>query len=61
MGPKMGIFNFELEIKLDHHFTVEFHGEQNGDGLGTQKPGLGPEMAIKAQYGAKMKNLNFQL
>ena len=32
-GPKIEISKFELEIKLDHHFYVEFHGESNGDSL----------------------------
>ena len=58
MGPKIEIFNFELEIKLDHHFYVEFHGESNGDGLEAQKPSLGPKMAIK---GPKIEIFNFEL
>ena len=32
-GPKIEIFNFELEIKLDHHFYVKFRDESNGDSL----------------------------
>ena len=32
-GPKIKISNFELEVKLAHHFYVEFHGESSGDGL----------------------------
>ena len=53
-GPKIEIFNFELEIKLDHHFYVEFHGESNGDGLEAQKPSLGPQNGHKGP-----KNRNF--
>ena len=41
-GPQIEISNFELEIKLCHHFHVEFHGESSGDGLEAQKPNLGP-------------------
>lgn len=33
MGPEIGILNFKLQEKLDHHFHVEFHGESNGDGF----------------------------
>ena len=33
MGPKIEIFNFEQEIKLDHHFYVKFRDESNGDNL----------------------------
>ena len=36
-GPKMKIFNFELESKLDLHFDVTFNfdGECDGDGPGS--------------------------
>ena len=43
MGPKIEIFNFVFEIKLDHHLYVEFHSESRGDGLEAQKPSLGPQ------------------
>ena len=33
MRPQIEISNFQLEIKLGHHFYVEFYGELNGDGL----------------------------
>ena len=33
----MEIFNFELEEKIDHHSSVEFHGESSGDNLNVQK------------------------
>ena len=32
-GPKIEIYNFELEIKLDHNFYVKFRDESNGDSL----------------------------
>ena len=53
MGPKIEIFNFELEIKLDHHFYVEFHGESNGDGLEAQKPSLGLKNGHKSRLWAQ--------
>ena len=34
-GPKMKIFNFELESNLDLHFDVTFDGECDGDGPGS--------------------------
>ena len=33
MTPKLEFFNFGLEQKLDHHSSVEFHGEQNDDSI----------------------------
>ena len=53
MGQKIEIFNFELEIKLDHHFYVKFHGESNGDGLEAQKPNLGPQNGHKGPLWAQ--------
>ena len=41
-GPKMKIFNFELEEKLDRHSDVEFDGESDGNGPEAQKPYLDP-------------------
>ena len=41
-GPKMKMFNLELEGKLYQHFDVEFDGESNSDGLEAQKPDLDP-------------------
>ena len=33
----MEIFNFELEQKIYHHSSVEFHDESSGDNLNVQK------------------------
>ena len=33
----MEIFNFELEQEIDHHNSVEFRGESNGDSFKAQK------------------------
>ena len=33
MAPKMEFFNFGLEQKLDHHSSVEFHSDSDGDGF----------------------------
>ena len=33
----MEIFNFQLEQKIDHHSSVEFHGESNGGIFKAQK------------------------
>ena len=52
-GPKIEIFNFELEIKLDHHFYVEFRGESYGGGLEAQKPSLGPQNGHKGPLGVQ--------
>ena len=41
-GPKIEISNFELEIKLAHHFYVGFRDESNGNSLKAQKPSLAP-------------------
>ena len=38
----MKIFDFELELKLDHHFYVKFYGESDGDGPESLKPYLDP-------------------
>ena len=38
MTPKMEFFNFGLGQKLDHHSSVEFHSDSDGDGLKAQKP-----------------------
>ena len=40
--PKRRIFKFELELKLDHQFCVEFRGDYDGDSFKSQKPNLGP-------------------
>ena len=37
----MEFFNFGLEQKLDHHSSVEFHGDSDGDGFKAQKPTIG--------------------
>ena len=33
----MEIFNFQLEQKINHHSSVEFHGESNGGIFKAQK------------------------
>ena len=33
----MEIFIFDLEQKIGHHFSVEFHGESNGSIFKAQK------------------------
>ena len=38
MTPKLEFFNFGLEQKLDHHYSVEFHSNSDGDGFKAQKP-----------------------
>ena len=35
--PKMLILEFELEQKMDQHFSIEFHDESNGNSLKAQK------------------------
>ena len=35
--PKMLILEFELEQKMNHHFSIEFHDESNGNSLKAQK------------------------
>ena len=34
--PKMLILEFELEQKMDHHMSIEFHGEPNGNNFKAQ-------------------------
>ena len=38
----MDFFKFGLEQKLDHHFSLEFRGDSDGNGFGAQKPIIGP-------------------
>ena len=33
----MEIFNFQLDQKINHHSSAEFHGESSGDNLNAQK------------------------
>ena len=35
--PKMLILEFELEQKMNHHLSIEFHDESNGNSLKAQK------------------------
>ena len=46
---------------MDHHFQVKFHGDSNGDSLGTLKRCLIPEMGHKGLIGAKIEKLKFEL
>ena len=46
MTPKMEFFNFGLEQKLDHHFSVEFLSDSDGDGFKAQKPIINPLIGL---------------
>ena len=35
--PKMLILEFELEQKMNHHVSIEFHDESNGNSLKAQQ------------------------
>ena len=35
--PKMLILDFELQQKINHHFSVKFHDESNGNSLKARK------------------------
>ena len=55
----MEIFNFELEQKIDHHSSVEFHSESNGGIFKAQKLNYDSLIAlIDLNY---LKNENFQV
>ena len=55
----MEIFDFELEQKIDHHSSAEFHGKSNGDSFKAQKPKYDSLIAlIDLNY---LKNGNFRL
>ena len=47
----MEIFNFELEQKIDHHSSVEFHGESSGNNLNVQKVNHDTLIALITKYG----------
>ena len=38
----MDFFKIALEQKLDHHSSVEFHGDYDGNGFNGQKPIIDP-------------------
>ena len=38
----MDFFKFGLEKELDHHFSVEFNGDSDGDDFKAQKPIIDP-------------------
>ena len=44
MTPKMEIFNFGLDQKLDHHFCVEFHNDSDDDGFKAENPKTDPQI-----------------
>ena len=48
MTPKMEFFNFGLEYKLDHHFSVKFYGDSDGDRFKAQK--LVIDLLIVSKY-----------
>ena len=58
----MEIFNFELEQKIDHHSSVEFHGESNGCIFKAQKLNYNSLIAlIDLNMTSKIEIFNFGL
>ena len=56
----MEIFNFELEQEIDHHYSVEFCGESNGDCFKAQKLNCNSLIAL-IDLNYNLKNGNFQV
>ena len=44
--PKMEIFIFGLQQKLDRHSCAEFHSDSDGDGFKAQKPIIDPLIGL---------------
>ena len=66
--PKMQILEFELEQKMNHHFSIEFHDESNGNSLEAQKLNhntlialIGPIYPINRLFSILSKNKKYTI